>query len=74
MTIDELRVEVLRLAPEARADLARELLASLDALSESEIERLWLNEAERRLAQMDSGDASADSSDVVLARVRARRG
>jgi len=73
MTIDELRVEVLRLAPEGRADLARELLASLDALSESEIERLWLDEAERRLAQLDSGDASADPSDVVLARVRARR-
>ena len=74
MTIDELRVEVLRLAPEGRADLARELLASLDALSESEIERLWLDEAECRLAQLDSGDASADPSDVVLARVRARRG
>ena len=74
MTIDELRVEVLRLAPEARADLARELLASLDALSESEIERLWLDKAECRLAQLDSGDASADPSDVVLARVRARRG
>ena len=74
MTIDELRVEVLRLTPEGRTDLARELLASLDALSESEIERLWLDEAERRLAQLDSGDASADPSDVVLARVRARRG
>ena len=74
MTIDELKAEVVKLTPEGRADLARELLASLDALSESEIERLWLDEAERRSAQLDSGDASADASDVVLARVRARRG
>lgn len=74
MTIDELKAEVLRLAPEGRADLARELLASLDALSDSEIERLWLDEAERRLAQLESGNATADPSDVVLARVRARRG
>ena len=74
MTIDELKVEALRLAPESRADLARELLASLDSLSDSEIERLWLDEADRRLAQMDRGEASADPSDVVLARVRARRG
>ncbi len=74
MTIDELRVEVLSLPAEGRADLARELLASLDALSESEIERLWLDEAERRLARLDSGDAGADPSDVVLARVRARWG
>jgi len=73
MTIDELKAEALRLAPEGRADLARELLASLDALSDSEIERLWLDEAERRLAQLESGNATADPSDVVLARVRARR-
>ena len=74
MTIDELKAEALRLAPESRADLARELLASLDSLSDSEIERLWLDEADRRLAQLDRGAASADPSDVVLARVRARRG
>ena len=74
MTIDELKVEALRLAPESRADLARELLASLDSLDDSEIERLWLDEADRRLAQLDRGAASADPSDVVLARVRARRG
>ncbi|MDO8987969.1 MAG: addiction module protein [Coriobacteriia bacterium] len=74
MTIDELKAEALQLAPEGRADLARELLASLDSLSESEIERLWLDEAERRLAQLESGEATADPSDVVLARVRARRG
>lgn len=74
VTIDELKAEALRLAPESRADLARELLASLDSLSDSEIERLWLDEADRRLAQLDRGAASADPSDVVLARVRARRG
>ena len=73
MTIDELKAEVLRLAPEGRADLARELLVSLDALSEKEIEGLWLDEADRRLAELDSGDARADPSDMVLARVRARR-
>lgn len=74
LTIDELKAEALRLAPESRADLARELLASLDSLSESEIERLSLDEADRRLAQLDRGEASADPSGVVLARARARRG
>ena len=74
MTIDELKAEALRLTPESRADLARELLTSLDSLSDGEIERLWLDEADRRLAQLDRGEASADPSDVVLARVRARKG
>jgi len=44
------------------------------ALSDSEIERLWLDEADRRWALMDRGEASADPSGVVLARVRARGG
>ena len=74
MTIDELKAEVLRLAPKNRADLARELLASLDALSESEIERLWLDEAERRLVELETDGALAEPSHMVLGRVRARRG
>jgi hypothetical protein len=74
VTIEELKAEALQLTPEGRADLARELLASLDVLNDSEIERLWLEEAERRLAQLDRGEATADPSDVVMARVRGRRG
>ena len=38
MTVDELKAAALRLAPQARADLARELLSSLDELSEAETE------------------------------------
>ena len=52
MTIDELRAEALRLNLEERAELASELLVSLDNLSESEIERLWLEEATRRDAEL----------------------
>ncbi len=74
MTVEELKAEALRLAPEGRADLARELLSSLESLSDSEIERLWLDEAERRLAELERGDATADPAEVVFARIRARRG
>ena len=45
MSVDELKAAVLRLAPPTRAYLARELLASLDTLSEAEVEKLWLDEA-----------------------------
>ena len=44
--LDELKAEVLRLAPEGRVDLERELPASLDALSDSATERLCLDEAD----------------------------
>ncbi len=73
MSVEELKEEALRLSPEARAYLARELLASLDAMSDTEIEKLWIDEAIRRDEELDSGTARAYPADDVLARARARR-
>jgi hypothetical protein len=74
MTVDELRAAALRLAPQARADLARELLNSLDELSEAEIEQLWFEEAARRDRELDTGTVQSLPADEVLARAKARRG
>ena len=56
-------VEVLEVAlsldVEDRASLAQRLLASLDALSEDEVERLWGAEAQRRLKEYQAGRARA---------------
>jgi putative addiction module component (TIGR02574 family) len=53
--IDALEKEVLRLPAKERARLADLLLSSLDELSESDLERVWLAEAQRRAEQIDSG-------------------
>jgi hypothetical protein len=74
MSIEELKAEALRLDPEARAKLARVLLASLDAMSDAEVERLWLDEAIARDDELERGAARAYPADEVLARARARRG
>ena len=74
MSIEELKAEALRLDPAARADLARLLLASLDAMSEAEIDRLWIDEAIARDDELDRGAARAYPADEVLARARTRRG
>ena len=47
--------QALALPPEARADLAEKLLSSLDSAEQSEIDRAWGEEAERRLAAIESG-------------------
>jgi len=73
MGVEELKEQVLRLSPEARVYLARELLASLDLLGEAEIERLWLDEAIRRDEELDKGTAQSYPADEVLVRARARR-
>jgi hypothetical protein len=73
LTIDELKREALRLDVSSRADLARQLLESLDDLPESEVRSLWLEEAERRHVQMQVGDVIAVPVDEAFARVRAAR-
>jgi Putative addiction module component len=72
MTIDELKAEALRLNPEERAELASELLVSLDELSEPEVERMWLEEAMRRDAALDSGAARGVPANEVFSAARAR--
>lgn len=63
------REEVLRtalsLSVQDRASLAEKLLASLDELSEEEAERLWTDEAERRLREYRAGRAKGVSADQV---------
>jgi Putative addiction module component len=73
MTIDELKREALGLDPSVRADLARELLESLDDLPEPEVERLWLEEAERRRVQVRAGKVIPIPMDEVFAKARAAR-
>ena len=55
MDTANLTSEALSLPLQQRAELAAQLLSSLDALSESEIEALWLREAANRASQIDQG-------------------
>lgn len=71
MTIDELKREALQMDPSMRASLARDLLESLDDLSEAEIEKLWLEEAERRHQQIVSGAVETVSMEEALSKARA---
>jgi putative addiction module component (TIGR02574 family) len=68
--IDSLEKEVLSLPPEERARLAELLLSSLDELSESELERVWFAEAQRRAEQIDSGAAQLLPSEEVEKKAR----
>lgn len=73
MTVEELRREALRLDPSNRASLARGLLVSHDDLPEADVERLWLEEAERRREAVKSGDVALIPTDEVFAAARAKR-
>jgi putative addiction module component (TIGR02574 family) len=70
MEIDSLEKELLRLPPEERARLAQLLLSSLDAVRESDLERIWFNEAQRRAEQIDSGAVRLIPSEEVQRKAR----
>jgi putative addiction module component (TIGR02574 family) len=70
MKLDSLEKEVLRLDPEERARLAELLLSSLDGLSESDLERVWFAEAQRRAQQVDSNAVQMVPSDEVDRKAR----
>ena len=72
MSIKELKDEAMKLAPEARAKLAHALLASLEDLSEAEIELLWAAEALRRDDEIDAGKVSLRPAEEVLKDARLR--
>lgn len=70
--------QALSLSPADRAKLASGLLASLDDdhADEHDVERLWSEETERRMAHLASGEARTFTRDEVvegLAAVRAER-
>jgi putative addiction module component (TIGR02574 family) len=56
------------LSLEERAELAGTLLLSLDEPSESEVERLWLQEAKRRLQEFREGRVKGIPAEEVFNR------
>jgi len=64
--------EALALPPESRAKLARELVASLEEGSDTDVEAAWDREIEKRVAQIRSGEAQSRPAEQVLAEIRAK--
>lgn len=55
-------------------ELKAEALVILDALSEAEVERLWIQEAIRRDDEIDQGAVRLRSAEEVFRKAKARFG
>ncbi|MBN4053835.1 addiction module protein [Haliea sp. AH-315-K21] len=55
--LEQLRSQVLTLSEQDRAELAHDLLQSLDAPADEGVEEAWELELLRRVKQIDSGQA-----------------
>lgn len=71
MPIKDLITEAMSLPVEDRAILADTILKSLNS-PDSEMDRKWVAVAERRLAELRSGQVEALPGEEVFARIRKR--
>lgn len=65
-----LQTEIRKLRPADRIRLAEHILATLDPAESQEHERLWLAEAERRLADFHAGRTKTTGAAAVLKKAR----
>jgi len=72
VALEQLRDKVLGLPEEDRAELAHELLVSLDGPPEEGVAEAWAEEIEQRVTDLDSGAVKPVDAEEVAQRVRLR--
>jgi len=73
-TNDRVVEEALSLPADVRLGLVEKLLTSLNLPIDEEIDRLWAEEAERRVSQIEEGKIKLVPGEEVFARIRAKHG
>jgi len=66
---EEVLAKALRLGPEARVELAAELLASLDGPADADAEAAWAAEVRRRVESIEAGSADFEPWETVKQRI-----
>lgn len=66
----KLESQALKLPARARALLAQRLISSLDQEADADSEHLWIEAAERRLDELESGKVAGIPADQVFDEVR----
>jgi len=69
---DRVIEEALSLPADARLNLIEKLLMSLNLPIDEEIDRLWAEEAERRVSQIEEGKIELVPGEKVFAKLRAK--
>lgn len=62
--------EALKLTANERAEVAEQLIASLDEVPDTDVEQAWQEEIRRRLQQVERGEVELIDSDTVMAELR----
>jgi putative addiction module component (TIGR02574 family) len=71
-TVEDIENEIRSLSVDDRMHLLRDLIADLDGSMDEDVEKAWLEEAERRYKDLKDGDVELIPAEEVFARARAR--
>jgi len=71
-TIEDIENEIRSLSANDRMQLLRDLIADLDGSMDEDVEKTWLEEAERRYKQLKEGKVELIPAEEVFAQARAR--
>lgn len=71
-TLEKVRTEALSLSEAERAELAHNLVASLDGRADPDVETAWDAEILRRLAEIDAGTVNLIDREEFRRLMRAR--
>jgi putative addiction module component (TIGR02574 family) len=71
-TNDRVIEEALSLPANVRISLIEKLLTSLNLPVDEEIDRLWAEEAERRVSQIEEGKVKLVPGEEVFTKIRAK--
>lgn len=66
----EIETSALKLDEKHRAELAKRLLISLEEKVDEDIEQAWIDEVNRRKAQIESGQVETIPAEKVLEKAR----
>jgi len=72
LLLQEVTNKALDLPLEERAELAHELIVSLDDVIDKAVETAWDAEIERRVKEIKSGKAKGRPAEEILAEIRAK--
>ena len=71
-TIEDIENEIRSLSADDRMHLLRDLIADLDGSMDGDVEKAWIEEAERRYKELKAGSVELIPAEEVFAQARAR--
>ena len=71
-TIEDIENEIRSLSADDRMHLLRDLIADLDGSMDEDVEKAWLEEAERRYKELKEGEVELVPAEEVFTQARAR--